>query len=198
MAEEFSGLRAGRNEGKEMERTPRPGEIYRHFKNKLYQVIAVAYHTETGEELVVYQALYGTYGVYARPLAMFTGKVDKEKYPDVKQEYRFERADFSQPAGEEEPDKADRKDVLKEGSAVKEQEQSQKLNPLLLSFVDTKDFDVKLEILSAMEDSAKQEDVDALCESLDLPKREGNIGEQIRFIRQYLEMRKKFDNKRLR
>lgn len=67
-----------------------------------------------------------------------------------------------------------------------------------MSFVDTRDFGVKLEILSAMEDRVTQEDVDALCEALDLPKRTGDMTEQIRRIRQYLEMQKKFDNKRLR
>lgn len=66
------------------------GKKYRHFKGKEYEVIAIGKHSETLEEMVVYKALYGNGDVWIRPLSMFTTKVDKEKYPDINQEYRFE------------------------------------------------------------------------------------------------------------
>ena len=82
------------------ERDLKVGDIVKHFKREwvdektseyLYKILAFASHTETGEHLVIYQGLYAPFKICARPYAMFMSEVDREKYPDVKQTYRFEK-----------------------------------------------------------------------------------------------------------
>lgn len=70
---------------------PQPFEQYHHFKGKDYQVITLATKEDDGQQLVIYQALYDDHKIWARSLSSFLGKVDREKYPDATQTWRFVR-----------------------------------------------------------------------------------------------------------
>lgn len=76
-----------------MRENPRPSELYRHFKGNMYQIMGIARDSENEEAMVVYQALYGDYAWYVRPLSMFMSEVDVVKYPNCTQRYRFEKVE---------------------------------------------------------------------------------------------------------
>ena len=73
------------------QKTVNAGEFYKHFKGQLYQVRALAENSEDNTPMVVYQAMYAPFKIWVRPLSTFLEKLDKEKYPDAAQEYRYER-----------------------------------------------------------------------------------------------------------
>ena len=165
-----------------MERTPRPGEFYRHFKDKMYQVTAVAIHSETREKMVVYQALYGTFDVYVRPLSMFISEVDHEKYPDVLQKYRFERVDLKETVVQDQP-----VSELKDGP-----------NKNLLAFLDAETYHEKLEVLRTYKDKFTAEELLAICEIMEIGRMDSEPEEKYYAVERYLELQIKYDGTRLR
>ena len=200
-------------------KTPVPGEFYRHFKNKLYQIIAVAVHSETGEEMVVYQALYGDFRVWVRPLDMFLEEVDREKYPDAVQKYRFERVRLVKPQNAEDSAKnatqpvqqasaaqklsADSDSSAAQNTAAQTPDEDQPVNRELLDFfdaMDEKNYDRMLECLTKLQPHATQKEMDDICMVLDIHPPVGcdDVESQIMFIKRHLAMIRKFDGERLR
>ena len=180
-----------------MNQIPRPGEKYRHFKNKLYQIVAIAKHSETGEEMVVYQALYGDFGVWVRPLSMFMEKVDRAKYPEAAQEYRFERI----------PEVMTSEKVMtSEEAAASEdeleimdlEEEEAPMHPLLLEFLDAESAEEQLAVLQKMKGKVGQRELDSICFCLDMKPMDGEVDLQLESIKKYIRMRQHYDAPRLR
>ncbi len=201
---------------------PKSGEFYRHFKNKLYQIIAVAKHSETGEQLVIYQALYGDFGVYARPLEMFMSEVDHEKYPDVTQKYRFERVELSSNTVTETQVKdhtqreyaAENRNLLEnsekqsladsfeqsenKGLGSREEEYEGGINPKVLEFLDSEDFDERYNILVALRDEIDDQMINTLAVALDVVIPEGDIDDRYDQLKMCLRTRQRYESNRLR
>ena len=166
------------------------GGFYRHFKDKLYQVRCIAYHSETKEKMVVYQALYGDYAVYVRPYEMFMSEVDHEKYPEVTQKYRFEqvnpveepaqrevakaleKAQEVQPqtAGAEKlPDTQENSELEPvESIELEELPQEGGVNPYLLLFLDAESYTEKLNVLSLCKDKLDDSVINAMAASMEI------------------------------
>lgn len=154
-----------------MNRRPVVGEIYRHFKNKNYKIIAIAHHSETGEELVIYQALYGDGMVCARPLDMFVSEVDHEKYPEVTQKYRFEKIANAEKSIEDK----------------------------MMEFFDTEKLEEKYDILLSMREDMTDTIIDNLAVGLDVVIPDGGIQKRFDDLKYALQTKLRYEqNTRLR
>lgn len=199
-----------------MERVPKNGEIYRHFKNKLYQIIGIATHSETKEPLVIYQALYGGFGMYARPLAMFVSEVDHNKYPDVKQKYRFTRvemnADGTWHCVEEEDNtgiveirsdsenaaeqQSDSENVAKqqETGIQEENPDEERPDPKLMEYLDAETFDEKYNVLVSMRDCITDKLVDDIAVVMDVVIPEGDLMNRYDALKMALRTKQKYES----
>ena len=191
----------------------RQGQFYRHFKGGLYQVMAIATHSETKEKMVVYQALYGDYGIYVRPYGMFASEVDHEKYPQVKQVYRFtqehpeemeeesdkvevpdltleldESMEPEQSAVEEEPKK-----MSEDQPAQEKQDVSGGINPILLEFLDADTLEEKMHIMTFYRNQMDEALLNSIAISLDLVVDKKGLQETYDEIMNCLSMMKHFE-----
>ena len=165
------------------------GQFYRHFKGRLYQIVAVAEHSETGERMVVYQALYGDYRVFVRPYGMFVSEVDHEKYPQAAQKYRFELVKPSDmevknevgAVSRETPEQREvpvrridpetehgrkQEEIVFTEAAVSSDEEG--VNPLLLEFLDAETLEEKLHIMIFGRNRMDDNLLNSIAISLDL------------------------------
>ncbi|MDE5939502.1 MAG: DUF1653 domain-containing protein [Lachnospiraceae bacterium] len=205
-----------------MRHNPRPQELYRHFKGNLYQIRCLAKHSETREMMVVYQAMYGTFETFVRPLSMFMEEVDREKYPDARQRYRFEllqdledeesvvlpeHAGRKEPAGlSENPAKDRRKaDYVAETVVPKTapaetapEEEQLNIDPLVLAFLDADSYEQKLMILDSLHNRITDGMINTMAVASDLEIKEGDVEDRYLELRNCLRTFEKFECNRLR
>lgn len=176
---------------------PRPQEIYRHFKGNMYQVLTIATHSETREEMVVYQALYGDYKVYVRPLDMFMSEVDRNKYPDVTQKMRFEKINpIDQNEKSLKKDYSSSSEVMKK--TVDEEASELNLNPLVIQFMDADLAVEKGEILSKLRPTITNDMIDIMALSVGVVINEGDVYDRYNDLRNCLATMEKYESTRLR
>ena len=209
-----------------MNQIPQAGEIYQHFKGKLYRIVTLATHTETGEQLVIYQALYGEFQVFARPLSMFLDKVDAKKYPDAAGKDRFMRIPMAEAAAVPQPAAAPSENPVEPQSAAAPSEnpvesrpaaapsenpvESQSAaapseNPIepqpdpgLLAFLDADSYEEKLEVFASLEGRVDLHLLNAIAASLDLELSEGSLEEQYDTLKNCLMTLERYECNRLR
>lgn len=188
---------------------PMPGEIYRHFKNKMYQIVTVAAHSETGEWYVVYQALYGDFRTYIRPYDMFISPVDHHKYPDVEQEYRF--AMIEEPvvpaiiAQEKKTESVRMQDGMvekttetDENPTLEEGEELQGVNPHFLAFLDADSYSKKYDIVTDMEAELDDHLINQMAASIDEIIEDGRLGDRIMQLEACLRTKARYELNRAR
>ena len=201
-----------------MSNIPSPGQIYRHFKGNLYRIVTLAEDSETGDMLVIYQALYGKYKVYARPLSMFTERLDKGKYSEAGADFRFELQGEligvpipDQSCGQQEKVPEHQKEYAKEEpmaitrqedepapEPVKEAENAQEelnIDPLVLEFLDARSYEERLKILSRLRPRITDSMINVMSVAVDVEVKDGSTEERFDELRSCLSTRQRYESR---
>ncbi|MCH5259274.1 MAG: DUF1653 domain-containing protein [Lachnospiraceae bacterium] len=179
-----------------MRPNPKPQEMYRHFKGNIYQIRCLAKHSETGEMMVVYQAMYDTFQIYVRPLAMFMEEVDRSKYPDAKQTYRFELLQDADDTPEpEQPEASSLQEISAQTAGSDEQVH---IDPLVMEFLDADTYEQRLNILAALRDRVTDDMINTMAVAVDLEIKDGDIGARYEELKNCLLTFEKYECNRLR
>lgn len=187
-----------------MSRIPKPHEIYKHFKGNLYQVLAVAEHSETGEKLVVYQALYGEFKIYARPLDNFLEEVDREKYPGAGQLFRFELQGTETAENDKEAEATIAQDSAltateaDKEAAIEEKEEELNIDPMVLQFLEADTYEERLNILVGCKHRITDEMITTMAVACDVEVPEGSLEERFLGLKNCLSTLDKYECNRLR
>ena len=189
-----------------MIRIPQPYEIYKHFKGNLYQILNIAEHSETGEILVIYQALYGEYRIYARPLESFVELLDKSKYPEAGQEHRF-ALQSSVPVAEpvQAVDTVQTIEPVHTAEPVQTAEpqtdcEAEELNidPMVLKFLEADTYEEKLQILTGLQHRITDDMITTMAISCDIEVAGGSPEERLLSLKNCLLTLERFECNRLR
>ncbi len=172
---------------------PQPGEKYLHFKNRPYEVTAIAYHSETMEKYVVYRQLYGEGETFIRPYEMFISEVDREKYPGVTQKYRFQYQGTEEEAPEEETAPA-----AAEPEDTGTQEPTASDGGWVDRILDASTPEERYDIVCSIHDGITDGLIDDLATVLDLSIPEGDVQERYRQLKDCMKTIRKYESDRLR
>ncbi len=188
---------------------PQNNEIYRHFKGNLYKIITLATHSETGEQMVVYQGLYGDFPIYCRPLSMFISEVDRNKYPEVFQKYRFERVDAlvnvdtSVNIGEIGKNNGNNSEmtIVSETTDCEMAQQEQEddisgVDPLILEFLDADTVLEKKNILAALHHKITDHMINTLAVVMDVVIEEGELEDRYQQLKACLDTIERYEIER--
>ena len=178
-----------------MRSNPKPQEMYRHRKGDIYQIRCLAKHGETGEMMVVYQAMHGAFQIYVISLSMFMKEIDTAVYSDAGQQYEFELisdielASESQLMSTSEP-------IAEE--KIQEEDEQLNIDPRVMEFLEADTYEQRLNILSALRHRITDDMINMMALAVDLEIKEGDVEERYEEFKNCLLTFERYECNRLR